>query len=89
MSLPSSGVCGSSLLLQSERLCGTLSILFDYHTLWGEMEQVYKGLLISISGQALQQDVRGKYSWVLYSLILVAGIALFCKLLWLEMCPEG
>lgn len=35
-------------------LCGTVSILCDYHTLWGEMEQFYKGLLISIPGQALQ-----------------------------------
>lgn len=54
----------------------------------GEMEQLYKGLLISISGQVLQWDVRGEYPWVLHSLILVVGIALFCKPLWFELCPE-
>lgn len=43
-----------SLLWQSERLCGALPDLLDYQSLWGEMEQVYKGLLISISRQALQ-----------------------------------
>lgn len=68
MSLPSSGVCERRELLWDLVCPAWLS-----HPLGREGAVVS----ISISGQALQR----KYSWVLYSPVLVERIALFCRLL--------